>query len=134
MKPLLAPLATPVYALLRVVSGLLFACHGLQKVFGLFGGPQESVGTQMWIGGVLEITCGLAIAIGIFASLAAFIASGMMAVAYFQVHWNFTFDSTFFPIVNLGELAVVYCFLFLYIACRGSGGGMWSAEAKQRRD
>jgi putative oxidoreductase len=120
MKSLLTPLATPVYALLRVVSGLLLACHGLQKVFGLLGGPQESVGTQLWIGGVLELTCGLAIAIGVFASFAAFVASGMMAVAYFQYHWKFKFDMSFFPVINHGELAVVYCFLFLYIACRGA--------------
>ena len=99
---------------------------------GVLTDQPTAFGSQIWIGGVLELTCGLAIAIGFFASLAAFIASGMMAVAYFQYHWNFAFDSTFFPIVNHGELAVVYCFLFLYIACRGSG--MWSAEAKQRRD
>ena len=120
MKSLLTPLATPVYALLRVVTGLLFACHGLQKVFGLLGGPQQAVGTQLWIGGVLELVCGLAVAIGFFASFAAFVASGMMAVAYFQYHWKFAFDSAFFPIINQGEQAVVYCFLFLYIACRGS--------------
>ena len=109
------------YALLRIVSGLLFAFHGVQKIFGVLAEQQPAVGTQIWIGGVLELVCGAAIALGLFASQAAFLASGMMAVAYFQFHWRFRFDSAFFPAINQGELAVVYCFLFLYIACKGSG-------------
>jgi putative oxidoreductase len=119
MKNLLAPLAAPTYALLRIVSGLLLACHGLQKLFGLLGGTQEAVGSQMWIGGVIELVCGALIALGFYTSFAAFVASGTMAVAYFQFHWKFQTDENFFPIINKGELAVVYCFLFLYIACRG---------------
>jgi putative oxidoreductase len=134
MKALLAPLTTPAYVLLRFVSGLLFACHGLQKVFGVLADPshpQAAVGTQMWVGGVIELVCGLGIALGIFTSVAAFIASGEMAVAYFQFHWPFWqtgIDERFFPIVNQGEMAVLYCFLFLFIACRGTGFGRVDAK------
>ena len=118
MKNILAPLAAPTYTLLRIVSGLLFAFHGVQKVFGVLT-TQQPVGSQLWIGGVLELVCGALIAIGLFVPLAAFVASGMMAVAYCQYHWKFAMDRNFFPSVNEGEKAVIYCFLFLYIACRG---------------
>ena len=118
------------YTLLRLVSGLLFAFHGVQKVFGVLADHQPEVGTQLWIGGVLELACGAAIALGLFTSLAAFLASGMMAVAYCQFHWKFQFDSNFFPAINQGEPAVVYCFLFFYIACKG--GGYYSLGSANR--
>jgi putative oxidoreductase len=105
------------YALLRVIAGLMFAVHGAQKLFGFLGGRQPEVGSLAWVGGVIELVGGLLIAIGLFASWAAFIASGEMAVAYFMVH----FKDGFWPILNKGELAVLYCFVFLYIACRGGG-------------
>jgi len=116
----LAPLAEHTYALLRIIAGALFMFHGVQKVFGILG-DQQPMGSQLWIGGVIELLCGAAIALGLFTRLAAFLASGMMAVAYFQFHWKFQFDAAFFPAVNKGELAVLYCFLFLYIACKGGG-------------
>jgi putative oxidoreductase len=119
MNPL-AMFAEPAYALLRIVAGAMFAFHGVQKVFGVLG-EKEAVGTQLWIGGVLELVCGVAIALGLFTRLAAFLASGMMAVAYFQYHWKFQLGAAFFPAVNQGELAVLYCFVFLYIACKGPG-------------
>jgi putative oxidoreductase len=75
------------------------------------------VGSQFWFAGVIELVGGLLIAIGLFASWAAFIASGEMAVAYFIVHAK----DSFWPVVNKGELAVLYCFVFLLIACRGAG-------------
>lgn len=75
----------------------------------------------MWIGGVIELVAGTLIAVGFLTVWAAFIASGMLAVAYVQFHWKFAFDSAFFPGVNKGELAIVYAFLFLYIASKGSG-------------
>jgi putative oxidoreductase len=129
---LLAPHADRAYALLRIISGTMFAFHGMQKIFGLFAEQgQPPPGSQLWIGGILELICGTAIALGLRASFAAFIASGMMAVAYVQFHWRFQFDKAFFPIVNKGEPAVLYCFLFLFIACRGSG--MWSLDAGSRR-
>jgi putative oxidoreductase len=117
----LTPLTECAYALLRLVSGALFCFHGVQKVFGVLTDQQPPVGSQIWIGGVLELVCGVAIALGLFTSLAAFLASGMMAVAYFQFHWKFQMGAAFLPAVNQGELAVIYCFLFLYLACKGSG-------------
>ena len=105
------------YALLRFVSGALFACHGAQKLFGAFGGQQMTSNPLMLVAGIIEFFGGLMIALGLFAGFAAFLASGTMAVAYFMAHAK----DGFWPIVNHGELAVVYCFLFLYIASRGSG-------------
>lgn len=114
----LSTLAAPSFLALRIVAGLMFAFHGLQKVFGVLSESQPPMGSQLWIGGVIELVTGLLIAAGVRTSWAAFLASGTMAVAYIQFHWKFAFGSGFFPTVNRGELAVVYCFLFLYIACR----------------
>ena len=104
------------YALMRIVSGLLFACHGAQKLFGVLGGTKQTE-TMMLAAGVIEFVGGILIAVGLFTGYAAFIASGQMAVAYFTQHA----PDGFWPIVNKGELAVLYCFVFLYIASRGSG-------------
>jgi putative oxidoreductase len=123
---MLSPLTEPVYAALRIVGGLLFAFHGLQKVFGMLSEFQPPVGSQLWIGGVIEIVTGFMIAFGFLTVWAAFLASGTMAVAYTQFHWKFAFDSAFFPAVNEGESAVVYAFLFMFIACRGAGA--WSVD------
>jgi len=111
------------YVALRFMSGWMFAFHGAQKILGLMsaGNPGFPIGSQMWLGGMIELIGGLMIAVGFHARWAAFISSGTMAVAYAQFHWKFQLDSKFFPAVNQGELAVIYCFLFLYIACRGSG-------------
>ncbi len=106
---------------LCVVVGLLFTFHGLQKVFGILSEYQPAVGSQIWIGGVIELATGILIAVGFLTVWAAFLASGTMAVAYVQFHWKFAFGASFFPAINQGELAVVYAFLFLYIACRGPG-------------
>jgi putative oxidoreductase len=106
------------YALLRIVAGLLFAMHGSQKLFGWPGNkPTVEIASQMGIAGVIELVCGLMIALGLLAGFAAFLASGEMAVAYFMMHA----PQAPWPILNQGELAVLYCFLFLYIASRGSG-------------
>lgn len=111
------------YAALRMVSGFLFSFHGMQKIFGWLSekaGPE--VGSQLWFGGLIELVCGVLVALGLFTRWAAFLASGTMAVAYFQYHWAFAFaDWKWLPVVNKGELAVVYCFVFLYIALRGAG-------------
>ena len=117
MQRFLGRYAEIAYTLLRVVAGLMFAVHGAQKLFGFLGGRQMPVGSLFWVGGVIELVGGLLIAIGLFTSWAAFIASGEMAVAYFMVHAK----DGFWPILNKGELAVLYCFVFLYIACRGGG-------------
>lgn len=114
------------YALLRIVSGLLLAFHGLQKIFGVVSGFQPPVGSQLWIGGLIELVGGLAILVGFQTQLAAFLCSGMMAVAYMQFHWKFQFGAAFWPAVNKGELAVVFCFLFLFIAAKG--GVKWCLD------
>ena len=106
----------PAYALLRFVAGLLFACHGAQKLLGALGGQKVS-GAFMTTGGVVELVGGALIAVGLLTNVAAFLASGEMAVAYFKAHA----PHGFWPIENKGELAVIYCFLFLFIAVAGSG-------------
>lgn len=111
----------PAYALLRVVAGLLYAFHGAQILFGLRIPARPPVGSQVWIGGVLELATGLAVAAGFQTSWAAFVASGTMAVAYVQFHWKFRFDANFFPAFNQGEPALVNAVLFFFIACRGAG-------------
>jgi putative oxidoreductase len=95
----------------------LFACHGFQKLFGVMGGQRPPLLSMFGAAGIIESVAGLLIAIGLWASPAAFIASGEMAVAYFHAHA----PRAFFPIQNAGEPAVLYCFLFLYVAARGSG-------------
>ena len=122
MQSLLAPYSPYLYALLRIVAGLLFAQHGVQKLFGWLGGTQMPLASQMGVAGIVEAVGGLAVALGLFTSPVAFIASGQMAVAYFQSH----LPRGFWPIQNGGELAVLNCFLFLYIASRGSG--KWSVR------
>lgn len=118
------------YALMRILMGFMFTFHGLQKVLGILADPAQMPhpGSQIWIGGLIELVCGPLILIGFQTRIAAFLASGMMAVAYMQFHWQFRFDANFFPIVNHGELAVIYCFVLLLIATRG--GGKWSLEGK----
>ena len=112
------------YALLRFMSGLLFIFHGTQKLFGWPGNrPPAELMSLRGLGGIIEVFGGAMIALGLFAGFAAFIASGMMAVAYFMSHAK----DDFLPIVNKGELAVLYCFVFLYISARGSG--IWSLES-----
>ena|SRR5215831_4520987 len=105
------------YAALRIVSGFLFSCHGAQKLFGAFGGHQALHQPLMLAAGIIEFGGGILILLGFFTSIAALIASGEMAVGYFMAH----FPKGLFPIQNGGELAVVYCFLFLFIATRGGG-------------
>lgn len=109
------------FAALRVIAGAFMFCHGAQKLFGMFGDRAE-VGSQLWIGGILELVLGAAVAVGFYTRLAAFILSGEMAVAYFQFHWKLDFGhGRFLPLVNKGELAVVYCFVFLFIWVHGPG-------------
>jgi putative oxidoreductase len=118
---LLSPHQERIYALMRIVLGLLFAFHGAQKMFGILGGHVAALGTQMWFGGVIELVGGLLIAIGLFTRCAAFLSSGTMAVAYTQFHWKLQLGTAFFPVVNKGELALVYAVAFLYIAAHGAG-------------
>jgi putative oxidoreductase len=120
----LARYQEPAYAALRIVSGGMFLFHGLQKLFGVFGHGPVHFGNQpqAFVGGVIELVCGLAIAVGLFTRGAAFLASGTMAVAYFQFHFKGEASGGHWaPIVNQGELAVLYCFVFLYVFFRGPG-------------
>jgi len=114
------------YALMRIVAGVMLAFHGAQKILGLLSQFQPAVGSQLWFGGIIELVGGLAVMMGFQTRAAAFLCSGMMAVAYFQFHWKFQIGAAFFPAINKGELAVLYCFVFLYIACRG--GVKWSLD------
>lgn len=123
----------PAYALFRIVFGLLFFLNGTQKILGwppMEGAPAGGLPPIAMVAGILELVCGLAIAIGLFAGLAAFIASGQMAVAYFMAHFKPT-ALGWIPLVNHGELAVLYCFGFLVIAA--SGAGIWSIDRAMRK-
>ncbi len=117
------------YALLRIVSGFLFALHGAQKLFGFppTGKPPMQLNALMTSAGVLELVLGLMIMFGLFAGFAAFVACGEMAVAYFMSHQ----PGGALPIQNGGEPAVLFCFIFLYIASRGAG--LWSIDSLLNR-
>lgn len=123
MDSFLSPFAERAYALFRIVVGAQFALHGVQKVLGMLGGFGGTPGatapfpSQMWIGGVIELVGGAAVALGLFTRPAAFLSSGTMAVAYFQFHQ----PGGILPLQNKGELAVIYCFAFLVIATKGTG-------------
>ena len=106
-----------IYVVLRIVSGVLFACHGAQKLFGVLGSDGVPLLSQVGLAGVIEFFGGGLIALGLFTPYVAVIASGEMAFAYFLAHA----PRGSWPIVNRGELAMLYSFLFLYIAARGAG-------------
>jgi len=111
------------YAALRIVSGALLTFHGAQKILGWFSThARPAIGSQLWLGGIIELVGGALIATGLFTRHAAFLCSGTMAVAYTQFHWKLAFaGARWLPIVNQGELAVVYCFVFLFIWTYGPG-------------
>jgi len=106
------------YALMRFIFGALFACHGAQKLFSVLGAEMpKPLPRMLMAAGAVEFFCGVLIAVGLVGGTAAFIAAGEMACAYFIAHA----PNGFWPVENKGELAVLYCFAFLYIASRGSG-------------
>jgi putative oxidoreductase len=132
MDGFLGRYATYLYAVLRIVSGFLFMWHGTQKLLGFPpssapAGSSTGLTTQMAVAGGIELICGILIMIGLFTVFAAFLSSGLMAVAYFAAHFS---TEAFLPIVNRGELAVLYCFVFLYIAAQGAG--VWSIDSMFR--
>ncbi|HEV8342585.1 MAG TPA: DoxX family protein [Candidatus Binatia bacterium] len=120
MERYLGSYASQLYSIMRIIVGLLFACHGAQKLFGLFGGVGGAAAplfSLMGMAGVIEFFGGLLVAVGLLTGYVAFLASGEMIFAYFMGH----FPNGFWPIENTGELAVLYCFIFLYMASMGSG-------------
>ncbi|MFN4092500.1 MAG: DoxX family protein [Brevundimonas sp.] len=125
----LNPHASKVMSGLRIVSGLMFMQHGTQKIFAF---PAEAmmpfdIMSQMGIGGVLELVGGALIVLGLFTRPVAILLSGMMAVAYFQFHA----PGGLYPMVNKGELAALYCWVFLYLGF--AGPGVWSVDAAMKR-
>ena len=123
MESLLTRLGPLSHAALRVVVGFLFACHGAQKLFGMFGGFSMSptgkveIVSLLGLAGIIELAGGLLVALGVRARIAAFVCSGQMAAAYFMAHQ----PQGLLPIENKGELAVLYCFAFFLLACLGPG-------------
>lgn len=119
----------PILSILRIITGLLFLAHGTAKLiqwpFVEMFKDGVPIGSLMGIGGLLEIIGGVLIVIGLFTRITAFVLCGMMAVAYFMVHA----PAGFYPILNGGELALMYCFVFLYLAA--AGAGPWSIDAKR---
>lgn len=117
-------------SILRIMAGLLFMAHGTQKLLGFpasadaAGGPLPPM---MMAAGIIELVTGILIAIGLFTRPAAFLASGLMAFAYFMAHA----PQSFFPVLNGGDAAVLFCFVFLYLAA--AGGGEWSIDAARNR-
>lgn len=117
MEKMLAPWSEAIYAAFRFVFGFLFWFHGAQKLFGWFGGGPPEMNALMWVAGAIEFFGGAMVALGLFASPAAFLSSGLMAAAYFMAHQ----PQALLPVANKGELAILYCFAFLLIATKGSG-------------
>ena len=116
-------------ALLRIVTGLLFLEHGTQKFFAFPGPfPVSPLPPLLVAAGVIELVAGVLVTIGLFTRLAAFIAAGEMAVAYFMMH----FPQSFWPALNKGEGAILYCFIFLYLAAAGPGA--WSIDGARTRN
>ncbi len=119
-------------SILRVAAGFLFTLHGLQKLVGLFGGvgghgAHVAFGSLLWVAAILESAGGIAIVLGLFTRPVAFVLCGEMAVAYFRTHA----PRGMWPIVNGGELAILYCFIYLYVFT--AGPGPWSMDRLVRR-
>ncbi|HEY0159502.1 MAG TPA: DoxX family protein [Thermoanaerobaculia bacterium] len=120
--------APRILSVFRVLAGLMFACHGAQKVLGWFGGlPPEAKGWMLQVAGPMELFGGILIALGLFTRPVAFLLSGMMAVGYFHGHA----PGGFLPKVNGGEPAVLYCWLFLYFWAQGPGA--WALDNLWKR-
>ena len=127
-------LAPRILGVMRFLVGVMFACHGAQKLFGAFGGMPAGMTIPWyinWIAGPIEFFGGILIAVGLLTRPIAFLASGMMAIAYFKGHAFGSGSFVFWPKVNLGEPAVLYCWIFLYIAAAGPGS--WALDNLWRR-
>jgi putative oxidoreductase len=124
MMDFLRPYSAQILSILRIMAGLLILQHGTSKYLGIPVGPMNGASPMNMSGaaGLFELICGALVVIGLFTRPAAFLLSGMTAVAYFYVHAG----RGFYPLLNGGELAALYCFVFLYLAA--AGGGAWSAD------
>ncbi len=120
------PYAEQTYALLRIVAGFLFFWHGSQKLLGYPPASFEAPWHIQYIAGGIELIGGAMIMIGLFTAPAAFLASGLMAAAYWMAHFSI---ENWLPILNRGDAAVLYCFIFLYLSSKGSG--IWSIDASR---
>jgi putative oxidoreductase len=114
--------APSVLSIVRIVAALLFLEHGLQKFIGFPAAGPAELSTMLWVQGAIEVVGGILLLVGAYTRPVAFILSGDMAVAYFMAHS----PRGFFPLLNGGELAIVYCFVFLYFWL--AGGGEWSLD------
>ena len=128
MAAFMKPYESQTYALMRIVAGFLFLWHGSQKLFKFPGTLPEGVSAFIiYVAGPIELIGGVLIIIGLFTRWAAFICSGQMAAAYWMTHGA----KALLPLSNGGELAALYCFVFLFIAAKGAG--LWSVDAAQGR-
>lgn len=128
MAGFMRPYQAQTFAILRIVAGLMFLCHGAQKLFGWpapMPSGMEIPAFVIYVAGPIELITGALIAVGLLTRWAAFLASGQMAAAYWMGHGT----KALFPLVNGGELAVLYCFLFLFIAAHGAG--IWSVDGSR---
>lgn len=124
MPSFMHPYTSQAYALMRIVMGFLFLWHGTQKLFSVPMPPSQPLPQfVIAIAGPIELIGGALVMIGLFAGWAAFLCSGLMAAAYWMVHGT----QAVLPIQNMGELATLYCFVFLFISSQGSG--IWSVDA-----
>lgn len=129
----LASYSSPALSAFRIIAGLMFTLHGTMKLFGWPIGEAVPMGTwPLWWAGLIELVAGLLITVGLFTRIAAFIASGEMAVAYFWMHWPPLEgpSRSFWPMENGGEVVLLYCFGFLAIAALGAGA--LSVDARRR--
>ena len=131
MAAFMRPFESQAYAAFRIVTGLLFLWHGTEKLFGFPEAMPPGVPAFItYVGGSVELFGGILVMIGLFTSWAAFICSGQMAVAYWMGHGlGLNGPFSIFPVVNHGELAVLYCFAFLFISARGAG--IWSVDGSR---
>lgn len=127
MAAFMTGFAAQTHALLRIVAGFLFLCHGGQKLLG-FPVPMPegfAMNPMLYVAGGIELVGGLLVMVGLFTRWAAFLCSGLMAAAYWMAHGM----NALFPIANGGELAALYCFVFLYLSAHGAG--IWSVDASR---
>lgn len=121
------------YAIMRIISGYVLLWHGTQKLFGFPPTEMEFTGYMFWLAGPIELIGGVLVMIGLFTGVAGFICAGFAAAAYWMAHGSFDAlpGSALLPITNRGDLAVLMCFVYLYISARG--GGIWSVDAVRNK-